>query len=110
MGVADDRLAEGADAVRDRLDPGHGGAAGREGAHHQPGGNRAERSRCDRRGDHGVRVSAARQHAEETNADQPQKAGDEDIGRQGEQQAGLAGAAQIGECDQGQNAEAQATV
>ena len=103
--VGHHRIAERADAVRHGLHPGHRRAAGGEGPKQQPQAHRLGRAADRRRRHHRLRMAGRDIH--QPPGDQAEEAGEKSVGRQREQQPGLAGAAQIGQRHQGEDAEAQ---
>ncbi len=107
VGPARDGRLEGPDGVRYGLHPGHGRASGGEGAHQQPERDR-RRGRGQRgRSQHWVRMAPGAHRLEQAEPHEGQEAGDEAIGRQGEEQAALAEPAKVGEGDEGQHREAE---
>ena len=107
MSLTSDGRLERADAVGHRLHPGHGRAAAGEGAQQQPQADGLARMAEPGRGDHRRRMTAMLHQAKQPRPDQPEEARHEDVGRQGEQQPGLRRAAQVGQGDQHEHAQAQ---
>jgi hypothetical protein len=74
------RLAEGADAIADSLDPGHRRAAAGERAQQQPQARGLGRRGQGGGRDHRLGVAAARHGPVDPNRKQQEEAGDEEVG------------------------------
>ena len=105
-GVFRGRFAERHDAVADGFDAGHGGAAAGEDAEEQPEAGGGDGGRKLGRRDDGGRMSMAGDGVEEADGNDNEQRTDEQIGRDEEDDAGIADAAHVDEGEQQQNKQA----